>query len=482
MATLPFFPEPPRPSPPELIVIARPGVEFHELASAGPLKAALERAGAALRPLFGEREAESRAAGRAAVEFAGGDAGALHLESFHAIDATGAELEALAACAREDPGVEAAYVKPGVVPAVVIPEGLVPGPRPSGPTRDFSPKQGYLDPAPGGVDARHAWRQQGGTGAGVRIIDVEGGWNSTHEDLLAAAGGLVHGQINPIRWQSHGTAVMGILGADHNGIGVMGICPGAVTSGASVFPNGVGRGSAPAIRAAADRLGRGDVLLIELHRAGPAAGFQQDPNQYGMIPVEWWPDDFEAIRYATLRGVIVVSVAGNGEQDLADPIYDTPPAPAGTFPPRWRNPFRRNPVDSGSILVGAGAPPGADAGDLSRLGFSNYGPPVDAQGWGIQVTTTGGIPNLQRSPDGTRDYTDSFGGTSAAAPMVAGALACVQGVLRAAGRQPLTPAAARALLRETGSAQQDGEWGKITERIGSRPDIRQMLERVVGTM
>jgi len=59
--------------------------------------------------------------------------------------------------------------------------------------------------------------------------------------------------------------------------------------------------------------------------------------------------------------------------------------------------------------------------------------------------------------------------------MVAGALACVQGVLRAAGREPLTPAQARAALRETGSPQQAAEDGSL-EPIGSRPDISQLID------
>ena len=59
--------------------------------------------------------------------------------------------------------------------------------------------------------------------------------------------------------------------------------------------------------------------------------------------------------------------------------------------------------------------------------------------------------------------------------MVAGALACVQGVLRAAGREPLTPAQARTALRETGSPQQPAKDGTL-QRIGNRPDIGQLID------
>ena len=59
--------------------------------------------------------------------------------------------------------------------------------------------------------------------------------------------------------------------------------------------------------------------------------------------------------------------------------------------------------------------------------------------------------------------------------MVAGALACVQGVLRAAGRAPLSPAQARTALRETGSPQSPAPDGSL-QRIGNRPDIGQLIE------
>jgi hypothetical protein len=59
--------------------------------------------------------------------------------------------------------------------------------------------------------------------------------------------------------------------------------------------------------------------------------------------------------------------------------------------------------------------------------------------------------------------------------MVAGALACAQGILRAAGRAPLSPAQVRRALRETGSPQQPAADGTL-ERIGNRPDIARLVE------
>ncbi|HYW11698.1 MAG TPA: hypothetical protein VE871_07055 [Longimicrobium sp.] len=104
---------------------------------------------------------------------------------------------------------------------------------------------------------------------------------------------------------------------------------------------------------------------------------------------------------------------------------------------------------------------------------------MDAQGWGWEVTTAGWYGDLQGGPHETRWYTDGFGGTSAAVPIVAGALACVQGALSAAGCPRLAPLEARGLLRKTGSPQQNGPAGPATQRIGNRPDVREMLSMLL---
>lgn len=58
-----------------------------------------------------------------------------------------------------------------------------------------SANQGYLDPAPDGIDAEYAWTFVGGDGAGQRFIDVERGWTSDHEDILAQGATLLHGTL-----------------------------------------------------------------------------------------------------------------------------------------------------------------------------------------------------------------------------------------------------------------------------------------------
>ena len=92
--------------------------------------------------------------------------------------------------------------------------------------------------------------------------------------------------------------------------------------------------------------------------------------------------------------------------------------------------------------------------------------------------TTTGYGDLQGGVNQDLWYTDHFSGTSSASPIVVGALAFVQGYLRAHGRIPLSPARARDLLRSTGSPQQDAPGRPATQRIGNRPNLRQMIANI----
>jgi hypothetical protein len=464
----------------ELIVVAEPEVRLRAgadgIASAadadiGPLAALLAEEGVALEPLFGVSEA--RLERQAAVLAETAEQPVPDLTPFYRVRADDARLDDLAAQLSQLATVSAAYVKPAPEPATVLevtPEALPPA------TADFSARQGYLRAAPEGVDADWAHTQAGGTGGGVQIIDVEGAWQLAHEDLLQNMSGVIAGApTTDLSWRNHGTAVLGVISGDSNGLGVIGISPEANARAASIFPS---VGSAAAIRAAADHLNAGDIILIELHAPGPRHNFAERQDQRGYIAIEWWPDNYAAIRYAIAKGVIVVGAAGNGAENLDDPLYDVRPA---GFPATWQNPFNPANPSSQAVVVGAGAPPpgthGRDHGpDRSRLDFSNHGRRVDAQGWGREVTTTGGRfanpGDLQGGSDETLWYTDTFSGTSSASPIVVGALASIQGILAARGLARLTPQQAIDVLRTTGSPQTDGPGMPATQRIGNRPDVK----------
>ena len=318
-------------------------------------------------------------------------------------------------------------------------------------------------------------------GTGVRIIDIEGAWRFTHEDLLQNQGGVVGGtQTTDIGWRNHGTAVIGEFGGDRNAFGVTGICPDANVRARLDLRRTGGRRRDPRRRPTA--LTPGDIILIELHRPGPRATSPIGATSSATSRSSGGRTTSPPSATPSNRGVIVVEAAGNGAENLDDAIYNTPPT---GFPADWTQPVQSRPIrDSGAIVVGAGAPPpgthGRDHGpDRSRLDFSNYGALVDAQGWGREVTT-----GRLRRPAGrdqrgplvhrpVQRHLERLADRRRGARLRAGRAARAQ-----AGRCSRRPRRASCCARPARRSR-TRPVARATQRIGNRPNLRQLISRLM---
>jgi subtilisin family serine protease len=382
----------------------------------------------------------------------------------------GADATAIANQLNALASVETAYHAPIPQPAQASPA-----------TPDFQPNQGYLKPAPRGIDAEYAWTRPGGKGTGVWFFDVEGDWRLDHEDLpprhpgLNGNGGEHSGDLDD---ENHGTAVLGEVVAKNDGKGITGIAHEGRFNVASVMRKRsflliewTTYNVAEAITAAASKLRRGDVILIEQHypsgkNSGTCPTACGNCRQWGYVPMEYFVPEFIAIHNATARGIHVVEAAGNGGMDLDHS--------------RYGREFDRTKYDSRAILVGA------SNADLTPACWSNFGSRVDVHAWGTGIMTLGygDHPVPGASPtDRKRWYRRSFGGTSGASPIVTGAVMSIVGAQKAAGQVLLTPKEMRALLVATGTAQQAYNpptgMAAETRNIGPQPDLKRALDRQV---
>jgi hypothetical protein len=332
-------------------------------------------------------------------------------------------------------------------------------------TPDFTGNQGYLGPAPAGIDAQFSWTIPGGDGTGIRIYDVERAWQQTHEDLSKAAGVvqlLDPGDSNTQGNNSHGTAVLGELVGDNDTKGVTGISFGASVGLAPRITTNLGNNVANALLLAAADAQPGDVILLETQTSVCGQGGCNGTTQNGCGPSEWTQSVFDATQTAVANRINVVAAAGNGNVDLDMAACNSL--------------FDRTQRDSGAIIVGAGGSAGS-GNDRERLGFSSYGSRVDVQGWGDGVMTTGygtGYvdPDDPTNPD--KWYANSFGGTSSASPIVSGAVANLQGIAKQTFGVPLLPFQVRSILRDTGSPQ----LGDTSENIGPLPDLQSAIGQI----
>jgi hypothetical protein len=348
--------------------------------------------------------------------------------------------------------------------------------------------QGYLGAAPTGVDAPYAWEFDGGTGTGVRFVDLEEGWNLFHADLIDAGITLISGK-NSEASIDHGTAVLGIVAAQDNGKGVIGIAHGVPSARVVSLcqPGGDRANIALALMQAILELRFGDVLLLEVE-----ANSSDAPR-----PVEVETIVFELLQLATALGIVVIEPAGNGGKALDGVTVGIAES--------TRSLDRKSPnfQDSGAVIVG-GSSPEVDVVSQKikhpKHLQSNSGNRVDCFSWARGVLTTrhssvfppmrfwGGLLAIRDSlsagnvpvPPDNLDLVSicrQFEGTSAASAILAGVAICVQSLSQANLGFRLSPWQLRLLLS-------DPENGTLAESsgndsIGVMPDLRRIVDNVL---
>ncbi|MEN5239606.1 MULTISPECIES: S8 family serine peptidase [Pseudomonas] len=277
------------------------------------------------------------------------------------------------------------------------------------PTPDFEALQTYLD-EPGtttkGLNVRQAWERKV-AGKGVRIHLTDGGLSKDHEDLPGST--QLHVVVaGPNDDLVHGTGAAGLLVAKANGFGTTGIAHGAQLY---VYHNR--SANLQTLKALMRLVLPGDVVAFNREVEATGMPGTRLPTLHSQL---WW----QLIQGLNARGAVVVCAAGNGHR--ADNAAVGAVKGRGVDLSAW--PHFDNHGDAGAIVVGACH---SWSGEPSE--WSNFRYPYRMlNGWGDGVVTLGALHDrdLQDKSGTNRDYTDFYNGTSAATPMVAGALSLIQ--------------------------------------------------------
>lgn len=235
------------------------------------------------------------------------------------------------------------------------------------------------------------------TGAGVTVGVFDSGTDFIHEDLAVNYDASLHlvldgSAIVPETGQ-HGTAVAGLIAAANNGLGGVGVAWDATISGVDVF----------------------DYYLFEAF--SHMAAFDITNNSWG-----WFPEfaDWQNIGNRTsqfgAQEIEKARAAAEGRDGLGTVIVGS----TGNDQANGNG----SGFNSSRFTISVAA--------TDHTGFiayySNYGTHLliaaPAASWTTDVTGSDGYNDgVSPSEPGNPDYTNSFGGTSAAAPVVSGVIA-----------------------------------------------------------
>lgn len=321
-----------------------------------------------------------------------------------------------------------------------------------------------------GVNAEAVWATYPGKDVTLASVDV--GFKQ-HEDFSPnpPPDALVRGDNHT---PYHGTEALGIVAARDNGFGIIGIAPSVTVAGvASVWSDASGSWVSDfsnAFMVAEGLLSPGDVILIEVDLLSSRVTMG---SIRGGLPVEVFECWRTLIQAAKDKGIVVVEPAGNPECSGSKCDLGELPHKSGETPDRSMNPMDASFEDSGAILVGACRPGTNSVGNHELSKSDWWGARIDCYGWVAYAYTTtcyDGTDTCQQPAD-AKDYT-MFGGTSAAAAMIAGAAVVIQDWFRTNTGMPATPARVREILRDT-------SLGVIVETPGddrSMPDLGMIVD------
>jgi subtilisin family serine protease len=317
-------------------------------------------------------------------------------------------------------------------------------------TPNFESNQSYIQENPG-VNMQHAWNLNLNA-QGIKLRDVEYGFNKNHEELVDIATSISTGMNISSRasvdYTEHGTSVFGILYGHKGNYGISGLAFGAQEL--ILFPEWQDSGydRINAVTQSIANSTQGDVIVYEMQMNG--AG----PSTTDYVLAEYNQVIWDLTKAATDSGIIIVAAAGNGNEDLDSSLYTS----------------YRDRGDSGAIIVGAGK------SDTSheKLSFSTYGSRVDLQAWGENVQTIGYDDSATLINNDFNQSYSTLGGTSSATPIIASCAAVLQSYHHTLTNGYLTSQQLRDIIKQTGIAQGNSEAGNI----GPIPNMATAIQAV----